>query len=151
MLQDEVAAAPQAGHVFQCVMPIRWGDQDALNHVNNTIYFRFIEEARALLYMQAGFPVPGKREAVLAHASCDFLKPLTYPGTVVIKLVFQRLGRSSFDFDFIIERQDEPGVAYARGKNVNVNTDSATGKSCAWSESELAGFARCFVAPDASS
>ncbi|NYT68096.1 acyl-CoA thioesterase [Pusillimonas noertemannii] len=147
MLQDAASAIPRIGHVFECVIPVRWGDQDALHHVNNTVYFRYSEEARALLYMQAGFPVPGEREAVLAHASCDFLKPLMYPATVVVRLEFKRLGRSSMEYDFIIERQDEPGVVYARGKNITVNTDARTGKSCAWSEPELAGYARCFVAP----
>ena len=27
-------------------MPIRWGDMDAYGHVNNTIYFRYMEQAR---------------------------------------------------------------------------------------------------------
>ena len=26
--------------------PIRWGDMDALGHVNNTVYFRYMEQAR---------------------------------------------------------------------------------------------------------
>ena len=25
------------------VIPIRWGDMDAMGHVNNTIYFRYFE------------------------------------------------------------------------------------------------------------
>ena len=145
MTQD--AAVPQIGHVFTCVMPMRWGDQDLFNHINNTLYFKYCEEARAKLYLESGYPVAGEREVVLAHAACDFLKPLRYPGTVVVRLVFQRLGRSSMEYDFIIEREDEPGVVYARGKNINVNTDPRTGKSAAWSAEELAGYARCFVAP----
>ncbi|WP_397474327.1 acyl-CoA thioesterase [Pusillimonas sp.] len=148
MLQDAVSAVPQAGHIFDCVIPVRWGDQDALHHVNNTLYFRYVEEARAVLYLQAGIPVPGERDPVLVHASCDFMKPLLYPATVVVKLVFVRFGRTSMDYDFIIERQDEPGVAYARGKNITVNTESATGQPCLWSESQLAAYARCFRAPD---
>ena len=146
MLHDAERAEPQVGHIFECVIPVRWGDLDALNHVNNAVYLRYVEEARALLYMRAGFPVPGAREAVLAHVSCDFLKPLKYPGTAVIRLEFKRLGRSSMEYDFSIERQDEPGVSYARGKNITVNTDADTGKSCAWSKDELEGYARCFVA-----
>lgn len=148
MLQDAVSAVPQAGHIFECVIPVRWGDQDALHHVNNTLYFRYVEEARATLYVQAGIPVPGERDPVLVHASCDFLKPLLYPATVVVKLVFVRYGRSSMDYDFIIERQDEPGVVYARGKNITVNTESATGKPCLWSEKQLAAYASCFRAPE---
>jgi acyl-CoA thioester hydrolase len=27
-------------------IPIRWGDMDAYGHVNNTVYFRYMEQAR---------------------------------------------------------------------------------------------------------
>ena len=33
-----------AGATFD--IAVRWGDLDAMNHVNNTVYFRYIEEAR---------------------------------------------------------------------------------------------------------
>jgi len=145
MQHADPSAVPQAGGVFRCVIPVRWGDLDALNHVNNTVYFRYGEEARAQLYAQAGTPVPGDKAAVLVHASCDFLRPLLYPSTVAISLVFVRLGRSSMEYDFIIERQEEPGVVYARGKNITVNTVASTGKSCPWTPQELAGYARCFA------
>ena len=31
---------------FQCLIPVRWGDLDAFNHVNNASYLRYVEEAR---------------------------------------------------------------------------------------------------------
>ena len=34
-----------------------------------------------ILY-DAGFELPADDGAILAHASCDFLRPLTYPATV---------------------------------------------------------------------
>jgi acyl-CoA thioester hydrolase len=30
----------------EMVMPIRWGDMDAMGHVNNTVYFRYLEVVR---------------------------------------------------------------------------------------------------------
>jgi len=27
-------------------IPIRWGDMDAMGHVNNTVYFRYMEQTR---------------------------------------------------------------------------------------------------------
>ena len=30
----------------EMVIPIRWGDMDAMGHVNNTIYFRYFEIVR---------------------------------------------------------------------------------------------------------
>ena len=29
--------------VHEMTMPIRWGDMDAMGHVNNTLYFRYLE------------------------------------------------------------------------------------------------------------
>ena len=36
-------------------MPIRWGDMDAIGHVNNTVYFRYMEQAR-IEWAQAALP-----------------------------------------------------------------------------------------------
>ena len=32
--------------VFSMTLPIRWGDMDAMGHVNNTVYFRYLEIVR---------------------------------------------------------------------------------------------------------
>lgn len=139
------SAAPRIGGVFHWVMPVRWGDLDALNHVNNTLYFRYAEEARVCLFAQAGIILPSTRVGVLAHASLDFLKPLRYPSTAVVRLTLARIGRSSMELDMSIECEEDPGTIYAKGKNIMVGTDSASGKSSPWTASELAGFAHCFV------
>ncbi len=28
--------------IFEMTIPIRWGDMDAMGHVNNTVYFRYM-------------------------------------------------------------------------------------------------------------
>ena len=141
----EPLSTPPPGGIFRCVMPVRWGDLDALNHVNNTVYFHFFEEARAQLFSVAGIVSRSKRETVLAHASCDFLRPLTYPATIVVSFVLLRVGTSSMEVEALIERQGEPGVLYAKGRNVIVGTDPGTGKSMAWSVHELAQLTALFV------
>lgn len=118
-------------------MPVRWGDLDALNHVNNVVYFRFFEEARVQLMARIGIGHPPAKVIVLAHTSCDFLKPLTYPAVAVVSQIFKRIGRSSLEMDVILEREGEPGVSYAQGRYVLVAVDSATGKPAAWSAQEL--------------
>jgi len=138
-----------AGGIFRCLVPMRWGDQDALGHINNALYFKYVEEARALLFDKARMVLPSDRVGVLAHASCDFVKSLMYPGTVAISLILQRVGRSSMEFDFIIELENEPGTVYARGKNVIVCTDMINGRSTPWTADELARFGTCFVQPEA--
>jgi acyl-ACP thioesterase len=32
--------------VHEMIIPIRWGDMDAMGHVNNTVYFRYLETVR---------------------------------------------------------------------------------------------------------
>ena len=78
-------------------MPIRWGDMDAMGHVNNTVYFRFMEQARISWFDRL---VP-RGEAwkstgiVIANASCNFKRPLSYPGTVEVKVYIGPPGGSS--------------------------------------------------------
>src|SRR5690606_8083072 len=138
-------SSPVIGGAFRCAIPIRWGDQDAQNHVNNTLYFRYFEEARMQLFQRAGITLPSSKVGILAHTSCDFLKPLMYPATIVVSQVLARVGRSSMAVDTLIEREDEPGVAYAKGSYIIVGVDAATGKSCPWSAAELAQFAKLFI------
>ena len=40
--------------VFDMSMPIRWGDMDAFGHVNNTVYFRYMEQVRISWFEQLG-------------------------------------------------------------------------------------------------
>lgn len=136
---------PDIGGVFRYEMPVRWGDLDAQNHVNNTVYFRYFEEARVRLFRQAGMAFGDNKVGVLAHASCDFLKPVLYPATVVIRLVLTHIGRTSLHFDTVLECQDEPGVIYAKGKNVLVGANNATGQPEPWTPAELSAFALCFT------
>lgn len=136
---------PVIGGVFYFVMPVRWGDLDAQNHVNNTLYFRYFEEARVQLFRQAGMGLGINKVGLLAHSSCDFLKPVLYPATVVVKLVLTRIGRTSLRFDTVLECQDEPGVTYAQGENVIVGADATSGRPSPWTPSELDAFAACFI------
>jgi acyl-CoA thioester hydrolase len=129
---------PPVGGVFRWSVPVRWGDLDAQNHVNNTLYFRYVEEARVQLFAHAGIELPATKVAVLASASCDFLKPISYPATVVVSLILRRIGRSSMEMETRIEREDESDILYAKGAFVVVGADAATGKSSPWTTSELA-------------
>ena len=77
-------------------MPIRWGDMDAYGHVNNTVYFRYMEQARVEWIEAMGIVVrPGGEGPVIINASCTFLIPLTYPGEVEVRTYIGAIGRSS--------------------------------------------------------
>ena len=101
---------------FQMVIPIRWGDMDAMGHVNNTVYFRYIESVRiAWLYQATGEPDPQGTGPVIVNAFCNFLRQLKYPGDVLAKHFVSDAGRSSFMAWVTLERVDQPGVLNATG------------------------------------
>jgi acyl-CoA thioester hydrolase len=112
---------------------LRWGDMDAMAHLNNVVYFRLMEEARIRWFAQLGFStLPAGAAPILAHASCDFVKAMTYPGTARVRQIVTRVGRSSVEMSLVIERADEPGVTYASGRTVIVWYDYAAGRSAPW-------------------
>jgi acyl-CoA thioester hydrolase len=108
-------------------MPIRWGDMDAFDHVNNTVYFRFMEQARIDWIDGLGLPVRmGGEGPVIINTSCTFLKPMSYPGLVEIRTYVDPPGRSSVQthMDMLID-----GELYAEGAAKIVWTNRQTGKS----------------------
>ena len=108
-------------------MPIRWGDMDAYGHVNNTVYFRYMEQARVEWSEEVGIQVrPGGVGPVIINASCTFLKPMSYPGIVEVRTYAGHPGRSSVQthVDMLID-----GELFAEGAAKIVWMDTRTGKS----------------------
>ena len=109
---------------LEMVIPIRWGDMDAMGHVNNTLYFRYMEIVRIeWLHKIGGKPDPAGEGPVIVNAFCNFIKQLEYPGDVLARHYVGDLGRSSFNTYITLERTDAPGVICATGgaKTVWVN------------------------------
>ena len=78
-------------------IPIRWGDMDAMGHVNNTVYFRYMEQAR-IGWFDALVPQAEAWKStaiVVANASCNFKRAINYPGTVEVELYAGPPGGSS--------------------------------------------------------
>lgn len=116
--------------VHELTMPIAWGDMDALGHVNNTVYFRYMENARVgWLGTIGGALDPSRDGAVIANTFCNFYKQLTFPGELRVRLYAANPGRSSFDTFVTIERLDEPGTIYAAGGATLVWANVAEGRS----------------------
>jgi acyl-CoA thioester hydrolase len=102
--------------VHEMRIPIRWGDMDGMNHVNNTVYFRYLEIARIEWMRSIGCqPDPNGEGPVIVNAFCNFYRQLEYPGDVLLKMYVSSPGRSSFESWGTMERADDPGVIYADG------------------------------------
>ena len=116
--------------VLEMRIPIRWGDMDAMGHVNNTIYFRYMEIVRIeWMHSIGGPPDPQGCGPVIVNAFCNFIRQLEYPGEVLARHYVAHPGRSSFDTYITLERIDTPGVIYAEGGAKTVWTDFKAQKS----------------------
>ena len=77
---------------------LRWGDADAFGHVNNVVFFRYLEEARARVIPDTG---PGSTilsgGLVVAEQQLKYLAPLHYrQAPVQVGMSVDHVGGSSF-------------------------------------------------------
>jgi acyl-CoA thioester hydrolase len=130
--------------VHQMVIPVRWGDMDIMGHVNNTVYFRFMESIRIDWFMKLGFdPNPQGQGPIIVNAFCNFYKQIQYPSDVLAKLYVSDPGRTTFESWTTLERADEPGVIYSAGGATAIWLDFPLQKAVA-----LPDDIRALVTPD---
>lgn len=103
---------------------IRWVDMDAYHHVNNACYFDYMAEARASYFSE--ILEDKNTQYVLVHVSCDFKKPLVYPGNVIVKQYFSALSRTTFTFHYTFHHELDESIVYAIGEGVLVSIDAKT-------------------------
>ena len=121
--------------VYEMLVPIRWGDMDAMNHVNNTVYFRYLETVRIEWMRSVGCqPDPKGEGPVIVNAFCNFYKQLEYPGDVQVKMYTSDPGRTTFESWGTMERADQPGVVYAAGGATTIWVDFPSQKAVALPE-----------------
>lgn len=102
--------------VHSMVVPIRWGDMDAMGHVNNAVYFRYMEIARLDWFFGMALPTnPQGETPVVANAFCNFARQLEFPGDVLVRTYVGHMGRSSFDTFHELLRTDDPDTVCAHG------------------------------------
>ena len=110
--------------VYEMLIPIRWGDMDAMNHLNNTVYFRYLETIRIDWMHSIGCQPDASGEGpVIVNAFCNFYKQLEYPGDVLTKMYVSDPGRTTFETWGTMERADKPGVICAAGGATTIWVD----------------------------
>jgi len=95
-------------------VPVFWGDLDAFQHVNNTIYFRWFETARIRYFQEAGFLEHLEATSIgpiLAETSCRFRLPLTYPDTITASAQAIDLGVDRFTMLYRVHSQTHGRLA----------------------------------------
>lgn len=81
-------------------LDVRWGDMDAFQHVNNTVYLRWCESARLVFFETTGL-IRSQKETgigpILASIQCRFRSPVLYPDTIQVRTYLTRLGDQDFE------------------------------------------------------
>ena len=102
--------------VFETHIAVRWGDMDAMGHVNNAAYFRYMETARIDWFRSIGCVPDAQGEGpVIVNAFCNFYRQFEYPDEVLLKMYVSDPGRTTFESWATMEKVAEPGVVCAAG------------------------------------
>ena len=102
------------GYPVVISIPLQWGDQDCLGHVNNVVYLRWAETARVQYLRQVNLwdGSGGARVGpILANIRCDYRIPLTYPDTVHVGARVTAIGNASLKVEHRIVSANHGAVA----------------------------------------
>jgi acyl-CoA thioester hydrolase len=77
--------------------PVKWGEMDAFQHVNNGAYVRWAESGR-VAYFEA-LRLMGRDGGIgpiLAKLAIEYRRPVTYPDHITVETTVKRIGNTSF-------------------------------------------------------
>jgi acyl-CoA thioester hydrolase len=97
--------------------PIQWGDLDAYGHVNNGVYLKWFESARAAYALRVGVEILPRQQgvgAIVASLKCNYLRPLGYPGHIFVGVRVTRVSLGGVTLAFRIV-DGRIGVPVAEG------------------------------------
>jgi len=114
--------------LIETIVPLRWRDLDAYNHVNNSVFLTFTEEARIQWFATLGEWRSADFEPILAASTINFRRPILYPETLRVRLSTQRIGRSSLTIDHHISCASDSAITYADGHSVVVWVSPQSGR-----------------------
>jgi len=117
---------------YGCIVkiPVRWGDMDAVGHVNNAAYFTYCESARIAYFDRLGVGAFATAPSgpALVHAALDFRRQVRYPAVLDIGARVVEVRTRSFRMDYAIFYEATDSVV-ADGTSVVVWTDYAAGRA----------------------
>lgn len=113
-------------HHFPIKLPLRidWSEMDLFGHVNNVAYFKYIQASRVNYWELTGLAASfqdTKIGPILLSTGCQFIKPVHYPGNIVVEARMEFMKNTSFGIHHRILNSD--GELAAEAHDVIVNFD----------------------------
>jgi acyl-CoA thioester hydrolase len=114
--------------LFVASIDVRWRDLDAFNHVNNSNFLTYLEEARLQWLAHERDWFGEACMPVLAASELQYRRPIPWPASLHVELRCIRLGNSSITIAHRIVDAGKPDCLYCDGNVVMVWMNPATGK-----------------------
>ena len=136
---DELSAQ----YAYIAATKVHWGDMDALGHVNNVVYFKYLENTRLTMMEVLGvFPRLFEEGTglVIADAHCRYKAPVVYPDTLHIGVRVEFIGDDRMRFHYALFSENLQRVA-AEAETIQVCVNPQTGRKTAmplWFRESLA-------------
>ncbi len=108
---------------------IDWSELDLFGHVNNVMFFKYIQAARVRYWETIGLTqlfAQTNIGPILASTACQFRKPLHYPGAIRVQTRMEFIKNSSFGLQHSIV--DGNGDLAAEAQDVVVVYDFTHGQ-----------------------
>ncbi|ABF44547.1 thioesterase superfamily [Deinococcus geothermalis DSM 11300] len=127
MSQTDPRAAAQAlaaldwSRAHRTPIQMRYGDIDAMGHLNNAVYVQYLETSRVILMRDLGVHDQDDR-SVIARLELDYRQEVLWGQAVVVESLVERVGRTSWT---IVSRLSADGVPCAYARTVQVRVDEA--------------------------
>ena len=103
---------------------VRFRDIDSMGHVNNAVFFTYFEEGRkAFLHTLFNINEPEDYNFILAHISCDFLRPVKLVDSIRLQLWIGEIGEKRFNIKYSLVNSSDESLVYAKGQSVQVFFD----------------------------
>ncbi len=120
----------KSGFTFSVPVQVRYSDIDGYLHVNNGIYFNYLEHARAIyLFDNCDWDIL-ETGTVVANITIDYFKPIHVLDQPIAYVRCVKIGRTSFVLEQVLMGKDSTGVeqVYASSLTTMVSVDMKTMK-----------------------
>ncbi|MBM3199344.1 acyl-CoA thioesterase [Candidatus Woesearchaeota archaeon] len=91
---------------FSLEIKVRFRDLDAMGHVNNAVYFTYLEQARTDYYMKlAEKSKISDLGFIVASAKCDYKSAASIEDSIVVYVKPAKIGKTSWAFRYEMRDQ----------------------------------------------
>ena len=101
--ETNTRASPQlrTSYKWFAAITARWADIDVYGHINNVVYYSYIDTAvnRFLIEGQALDPTNGNLIGLVVDSGCSYFEPLTYPAIFEVGVRVANIGNSSVRYE----------------------------------------------------